>query len=54
MQSNALSAANATLAVLGLDSDLDPEGSMIVDTILAALADPSSLSDLLPEGVATS
>ena len=33
---------------LGLDSDLDPEDSMIVGTILAALSDPSTLSDLLP------
>ena len=33
---------------LGLDSDLDPEDSLIVGTILAALSDPSTLSDLLP------
>ena len=33
---------------LGLDSDLDPEDSLIVETILAALSDPSTLSDLLP------
>jgi tetratricopeptide (TPR) repeat protein len=34
---------------LGLDSDLDPQDSLIVGIILAALADPSTLSDLLPE-----
>ena len=33
---------------LGLDSDLDREDSLIVGTILAALSDPSTLSDLLP------
>ena len=33
---------------LGLDSDLDLEDSLIVGTILAALSDPSTLSDLLP------
>jgi Tfp pilus assembly protein PilF len=32
-----------------LIEDLDFEDSLIVETILAALADPSSLSDLLPE-----
>jgi hypothetical protein len=31
-----------------LVGDLDPESSMIVETILAALSDPSALSDLLP------
>jgi len=34
---------------LGLDSDLDPKDSLIVGTILAALSDPSTLSDLLPQ-----
>jgi hypothetical protein len=33
---------------LGLDSDLDPKDSLIVGTILAALSDSSTLSDLLP------
>ena len=33
---------------LGLDSDLDLASSMIVGIILAALSDPSTLSDLLP------
>jgi tetratricopeptide (TPR) repeat protein len=34
---------------LGVDSDLDAEDSLIVGIILAALFDPSTLSDLLPE-----
>ena len=28
---------------------LDAEGSMIIETILQALSDPSTLADLLPE-----
>jgi tetratricopeptide (TPR) repeat protein len=34
---------------LGVDSDLDPQDSLILGIILAAMADPSTLSDLLPE-----
>jgi hypothetical protein len=33
---------------LGLDSDLNPDDSLIVGIILAALSDPSTLADLLP------
>jgi len=39
--------------VLGLDAYLDPAPSLIVGIILAALADPSTLSDLVPGGLET-
>ncbi len=33
-----------------LCANLDPEDSLIIDAILAGLADPSALADLMPEG----